>query len=93
MVPGVATATKLLAAQGYSWKAIDLTQDFILKMRSEGSKSAPPVEPTDLAREIEEISAVAGSAVYRIVRLALLLLAGGRKLTGSGSGGAAEVAP
>jgi transcriptional regulator with XRE-family HTH domain len=78
MVPGLATAKKLLAAEGYTWEAVDIAQDFILRLQADRLKSSEAEPNGDdlsaLGREIEDVSTLAGSVVCRIVRLVLNLI-------------------
>jgi transcriptional regulator with XRE-family HTH domain len=78
MIPGLATAKKLLAAQDYTWGALDAAQDFVLRLQAHRLKSSEAEPNGDdlsaLGREIEDVSTLAGSVVYRIVRLVLNLI-------------------
>ena len=78
MIPGLTTAKKLLAAEGYSWEAVDIAQAFILRLQADHLKSSETEPNGDdlsaLGREIEDVSTLAGSVVSTIVRLVLNLL-------------------
>ncbi|HEV8580236.1 MAG TPA: helix-turn-helix transcriptional regulator [Thermoanaerobaculia bacterium] len=76
LVPGLTTAKKILAAEGYSWAAVELAQDFILKVRAESFESSSSAgqagaAPSAPQREIQDVATMAGSVVSRIVRLML----------------------
>jgi len=76
MAPGLTTAKKLLAVQGYPWAALDMTLESIFRLRAASLEASTPVGqngvgPSAFHREVEEVSAIAGSVLSRIIRLLL----------------------
>jgi transcriptional regulator with XRE-family HTH domain len=73
MVPGFTTAKKMLSAQGYSWEALDMALNCMLRLRAGSQESSSSTgkngDKQSLQSEIEDIAANAGSVVSRIVRL------------------------
>jgi transcriptional regulator with XRE-family HTH domain len=73
LVPGLAAAQRLLAAQGYTLGDLDEATYFIQRIRVKrlGGSSSTNASPVVRRREVEDVAVAAGTVLTQIVRLVL----------------------